>query len=862
MAIQRHSVLPGYYQTLPKQKKVTQSKPKYTPKYYNNTPAYTGYNGYYLPTAQDGGLYDWIKTGVQLLDPTGISSWGDAYDAISDFVKHPSWSGLGKVGKNVLSAIPGAGVLGKVNKVINKVEKVAKAADKIHDATIVASRLAKGKKVVQAATKPITKYVIKPTLKTVEAVTTGVPIISKIDKFGRPISRKILSTTGRVVRKVPGAGKVITKAENVLLKHPNIAKAMDYTNRASRWLKATDPAYSYILDPGTKSQKAAEPKNKGKVYDAGQRDAGSPEAERLADSTLQANPDLLITPNDFETTDPLLQQVGDSQEYRDDEFMVQRYGGSTLRRGRTSGGFYRMQNGGQGEVDETYYPEDLDSESYQPPMPGVLYDKTPNMQYDTVPSMATAAPSYDFLANALNPTSSYAPGVMGQVPVAAPTPSTFDLQPYEGVSIVDFLAKQGLPYDYSSRIQLAKTLGVPNYRGTASQNLHILSALQSNPQYLNAYAQMAPALSSGRKIGGGRRTGTTGAQQQATAQAAAAQPASPAQAQKASPTKTQTSKNPNALYYVTDANGKKSGPYTEGEIRGMILTDKINNNSQIEASPETWKKFKPGFQNYFGVRHLKDMHSIQNPLYNIAFSQNFKDVLDELRGTPYAETEEIPTEKSPTRRNPRALIGNNSQRRLNNIPKEMYIDETKGLPAGTGQRTLPSSGLTGISDVSSKTQEANRTVRGIIARGYWTRQDMSKLNRLGMKQSSIDRILQRFPKEPNIPAAASSASEASETMSNIRKAARIFNTLRRFARFEEGGDYSGTWSGNSYYDMGGDFPYGGVVSPYDLMSYDNQLPQYEMGSDYEDDLGEDEMYVTPEEMESLRQQGYDFDVIG
>jgi len=62
--------------------------------------------------------------------------------------------------------------------------------------------------------------------------------------------------------------------------------------------------------------------------------------------------------------------------------------------------------------------------------------------------------------------------------------------------------------------------------------------------------------------------------------------------------------------------------------------------------------------------------------------------------------------------------------------------------------------------------------------------------------------------------------------------------------------------------MGGDFPYGGVVSPYDLMSYDNQLPQYEMGSDYEDDLGEDEMYVTPEEMESLRQQGYDFDVIG
>lgn len=72
--------------------------------------------------------------------------------------------------------------------------------------------------------------------------------------------------------------------------------------------------------------------------------------------------------------------------------------------------------------------------------------------------------------------------------------------------------------------------------------------------------------------------------------------------------------------------------------------------------------------------------------------------------------------------------------------------------------------------------------------------------------------------------------------------------------YAAGGD---TYSAGMFYPDGGTF-----IPTYGDMAY-GVLPQYEMGSYYEDGgmTGDDEMYVTPEQMEMLRQQGYDFDII-
>jgi sucrose-6-phosphate hydrolase SacC (GH32 family) len=67
--------------------------------------------------------------------------------------------------------------------------------------------------------------------------------------------------------------------------------------------------------------------------------------------------------------------------------------------------------------------------------------------------------------------------------------------------------------------------------------------------------------------------------------------------------------------------------------------------------------------------------------------------------------------------------------------------------------------------------------------------------------------------------------------------------------------YSGTYSGGVYYQEGGAF-----VPQYAESAY-GDLPKYMYGMQDGGSAG-DEMYVTPEQMEMLRQQGYDFDIIG
>jgi hypothetical protein len=69
----------------------------------------------------------------------------------------------------------------------------------------------------------------------------------------------------------------------------------------------------------------------------------------------------------------------------------------------------------------------------------------------------------------------------GETPSTTPTapPKSEYATGYTGVSIVDFLDQSGKPSDFASRKELATKMGIPEYRGTASQNLLMLNALRS-----------------------------------------------------------------------------------------------------------------------------------------------------------------------------------------------------------------------------------------------------------------------------------------------------------------------------------------------------------------------------------------------
>jgi hypothetical protein len=71
--------------------------------------------------------------------------------------------------------------------------------------------------------------------------------------------------------------------------------------------------------------------------------------------------------------------------------------------------------------------------------------------------------------------SSY-PDQTSAAPQAIPVPSKG--RNYSGVSIVDYLKAIGLPADFASRQEMAEDKGISNYRGTADQNLALLSTLR------------------------------------------------------------------------------------------------------------------------------------------------------------------------------------------------------------------------------------------------------------------------------------------------------------------------------------------------------------------------------------------------
>ena len=86
--------------------------------------------------------------------------------------------------------------------------------------------------------------------------------------------------------------------------------------------------------------------------------------------------------------------------------------------------------------------------------------------------------------------------VMGVPPVQNAVASQPALNPYEGVSVYDFLSAQNKSPDYASRKVLASQLGIKNYTGRADQNKQIIDMIKQNPNVLQSYAPSAGSKSS------------------------------------------------------------------------------------------------------------------------------------------------------------------------------------------------------------------------------------------------------------------------------------------------------------------------------------------------------------------------------
>jgi hypothetical protein len=92
-------------------------------------------------------------------------------------------------------------------------------------------------------------------------------------------------------------------------------------------------------------------------------------------------------------------------------------------------------------------------------------------------------------------------GPMNGAVTLAPTDANYPVNMassagYQGPSVYDYLTSQGKKGDYNSRKEIAKSLGIQNYKGTAEQNLAMLEALRGNqPQAKIVSSVVKPSTS-------------------------------------------------------------------------------------------------------------------------------------------------------------------------------------------------------------------------------------------------------------------------------------------------------------------------------------------------------------------------------
>jgi hypothetical protein len=221
--------------------------------YYGANPNYAyggnyGYGGYHAygsgggyPRYDDGGeggpgWGDVAWGAVQMLDPTGITSWYDAGKAIGRAWDNPTWGNVGSALLETAGALP----------IVGKVGKAVKGAGMVVDAAKVASKPGVVKRVVNSAGK-VVDYVDN------SKVGKVLQPVKKIDnaKWNK-VAQGVKENTARLAAKSPKAGAVL-----------NVASPF---NRAARFNSGFNPLINMGLYHADKAAGIAP----GQVFDQNQ----------------------------------------------------------------------------------------------------------------------------------------------------------------------------------------------------------------------------------------------------------------------------------------------------------------------------------------------------------------------------------------------------------------------------------------------------------------------------------------------------------------------------------------------------------------------------------------------------------------
>lgn len=130
-----------------------------------------------------------------------------------------------------------------------------------------------------------------------------------------------------------------------------------------------------------------------------------------------------------------------------------------------------------------------------------------NLDYPELQAMYSPADSTQATGAPASQLATQMAAAQAQIANAAYSPNTS----YTGDSIVDYLGSQpgSLNTSYATRAALAQQMGIPNYRGTADQNLQMLKALRSNPNQLASYPTSGASGNISGSRRGSRSAGTT-----------------------------------------------------------------------------------------------------------------------------------------------------------------------------------------------------------------------------------------------------------------------------------------------------------------------------------------------------------------
>ena len=144
---------------------------------------------------------------IQLLDPTGISSYPDIYESY----KNNDWVG---VGINTLSAIPLLGKIGKASSLLMKSNRIKNAASKSKNVTKIINKLddySDTDKIVKRNMEFANK--IKTNNDKLDRIATDISIQSLIDNNNRLLN--IINNPYRRIERIGEIGRAINSSEDI-----------------------------------------------------------------------------------------------------------------------------------------------------------------------------------------------------------------------------------------------------------------------------------------------------------------------------------------------------------------------------------------------------------------------------------------------------------------------------------------------------------------------------------------------------------------------------------------------------------------------------------------------------------------------